>query len=101
MYSGAFDDIRGEEVAPGIAVRSDAELAAFVRRTASTTWHPAGTCAMGRGADAVVDARLRVRGIEALRVVDASIMPRIVGGNTNAPVIMIAERAADWIRGNC
>ena len=101
LYSGAFDDIRGEEVAPGIAVRSDAELAAFVRRTASTTWHPAGTCAMGRGADAVVDARLRVRGIEALRVVDASIMPRIVGGNTNAPVIMIAERAADWIRGNC
>lgn len=99
LYAQAFDDIRGEEVAPGAGARSDAELEAFVRRTASTTWHPAGTCRMGRDASAVVDATLRVRGMEALRVVDASIMPTLVSGNTNAPVIMIAEKAADLIRG--
>lgn len=99
LYASAFDDIRGEEIAPGIAHRSDAELESFVRRTASTTWHPCGTCRMGDDDMAVVDAMLRVRGVERLRVIDASIMPRIVGGNTNAPVIMIAEKAADMIRG--
>ena len=99
LYARAFDDIRGEEVAPGVGAGSAAELEAFARRTASTTWHPAGTCAMGRDEGAVVDPRLRVHGLEGLRVADASIMPTIVGGNTNAPVIMIAERAADWIRG--
>jgi choline dehydrogenase len=98
LYSPAFDDIRGEEVAPGKGLRSDAGLEAFVRRTASTTWHPAGTCKMGRDGMAVVDARLKVRGIEALRVVDASVMPTVVSGNTNAPTIMIAEKAADMIR---
>ncbi len=97
LYSKAFDDIRGEEVAPGAAVRSDADLESFVRRTASTTWHPCGTCRMGNHELAVVDSRLRVRGIESLRVVDASIMPTIVSGNTNAPTIMIAEKAADLI----
>ena len=98
LQGKAFDDIRGEEVAPGQTARSDADLEAFVRRTASTTWHPAGTCKMGLDALAVVDPGLRVRGMDGLRVVDASIMPGIVSGNTNAPTIMIAEKAADLIR---
>ena len=79
--------------------RSDADIESFIRRQADTIYHPVGTCRMGGSADDVVDAALRVHGIERLRVVDASIMPRIVGGNTNAPVIMIAEKAADMIRG--
>jgi len=98
LYAKAFDDIRGEEVAPGVKSRSDADIESFVRRTASTTWHPAGTCKMGNDEMAVVDDRLRVRGVEALRVVDASIMPTIVSGNTHAPTVMIAEKAADLIR---
>lgn len=98
LYARAFDDIRGEEVAPGTHLRRDADIGAFVRRTASTTWHPAGTCRMGNDAMAVVDAALKVHGTEALRVVDASVMPTVVSGNTNAPVIMIAEKAADLIR---
>lgn len=97
LYGKAFDDIRGQEVAPGISNRSDAELENFVRRTASTTWHPTGTCKMGQDDMAVVDAQLRVHGVEGLRVVDASIMPAVVSGNTNAPVMMIAEKAADLI----
>ena len=98
LYASAFDDIRGEEIAPGAACRSDSEIEEFVRRTASTTWHPAGTCKMGGDEMAVVDARLRVHGLQGLRVVDASIMPRIVSGNTHAPVVMIAEKAAEMIR---
>ncbi len=97
LYAQAFDDIRGAEIAPGVGLRSDADLESFVRRTASTTWHPAGTCKMGNDGTAIVDFHLRVRGIEALRVVDASIMPTVVSGNTNAPTIMIAEKAADMI----
>ncbi len=97
MYSHAFDDIRGFEVAPGVGLRSDTDLESFVRRTASTTWHPAGTCKMGNDDLAVVNSHLQVHGIEAVRIVDASIMPTVVSGNTNAPTTMIAEKAADII----
>ncbi len=80
------------------AAQSDAEIEAFIRQHADTIYHPVGSCRMGPGPMDVVDERLRVRGINGLRVVDASIMPSIVGGNTNAPVIMIAEQAARWMR---
>ena len=78
--------------------QSDAEITAFIRGQADSIYHPVGTCRMGNSANDVVDAELRVHGIERLRVVDASIMPRVVGGNTNAPTIMIAEKAADMIK---
>ena len=89
------------EVAPGPDVTSDADLDAYARATATTVYHPLGTCRMGAESDetAVVDPELRVRGVDGLRVVDASVMPDLVGGNINAPVIMIAEKAADLIRG--
>jgi len=89
--------ILGREVFPGPAVASDDELRASVRATCNTIFHPTGTCKMGTDPLAVVDPQLRVHGLEGLRVVDASILPRIIGGNTNAPVIMIAEKAADLI----
>lgn len=95
----AFAPYRAVEVAPGPAVMSDSELTEYLRRTASTVHHPVSTCRMGRDQNAVVDAELRVHGVQALRVVDASIFPSIVGGNTNAPVVMIAEKAADLILG--
>jgi choline dehydrogenase len=98
LHGRAFDDIRGAELSPGIDVRDDEALAEFVRLNASTTWHPTSTCRMGSDASAVVDPALRVNGIEGLRVADASVMPCMVSGNTNAPVIMIAEKAADLIR---
>ena len=87
------------ETFPGPAVQSDADLDAYLRATVVTAHHPTSTCAMGTGDDAVVDAELKVRGIRGLRVADASVMPLIVGGNTNAPTIMIAEKAADLILG--
>jgi choline dehydrogenase len=86
-----------EERAPGPEVESDADLLAFARGAATTVFHPTSTCRMGGDAGAVVDERLRVRGLGNLRVVDASIMPTVVSGNTNAAVIMIAEKAADMI----
>jgi 4-pyridoxate dehydrogenase len=91
----------GEEIAPGPNCRSDADIDAHIRASAITVHHPLGTCKMGRPSDAdtVVDPELRVLGVDALRVVDASVMPDLVGGNINAPVIMIAEKAADLIRG--
>lgn len=95
----AFKPFRGAEFAPGEAVRTDAEIDAWVRRTAETLYHPVGTVRMGADARAPLDAELKVRGVEGLRVVDASVMPTLVGGNTNAPTIMIAEKAADMIRG--
>jgi choline dehydrogenase len=88
-----------QELVPGAAARGGAALDAFLRSTIMTGMHPASSCAMGSGAMAVVDAQLRVRGLEGLRVVDASVMPNVVRGNTNAPVIMIAEKAADMILG--
>lgn len=96
-----LDPFRAAEIAPGPECRSDEELDAFIRATGITVHHPLGTCRMGPSSDpmAVVDPQLRVIGIEALRVVDASVMPDLVGGNINAPVIMIAEKAADLIRG--
>jgi choline dehydrogenase len=94
-----FARYRATEVAPGPAVQTDDEISDFIRSTAYTVHHQVSTCRMGRGADAVVDPELRVRGLDGLRVADASVMPTIVGGNTNAVVVMIAEKAADLIRG--
>lgn len=92
-------DVRGAELVPGEGVESDAEVEDFLRRETELLYHPAGTCRMGGDEASVVDPRLRVRGVDALRVADASVMPVITGGNTNAPTIMIGERAADLIRG--
>jgi 4-pyridoxate dehydrogenase len=99
--SDALKDFAGDEITPGAAAQSDAELDAHVRATMTTVHHPVGTCKMGGDDDAmaVVDSSLRVRGVQGLRVVDASVMPDLIGGATNAPVIMIAEKAADMIRG--
>jgi choline dehydrogenase len=97
LASPAFGDLRGSELSPGPAVQSDDEIRDFIRHKAETIYHPVGTCRMGSDQTAVVDNELRVHGIERLRVVDASIMPTLIAGNTNAPVIMIAEKAADLL----
>jgi choline dehydrogenase len=96
----AYADLRGEEMLPGAAMKSDAELAAFVRRDSDTIYHGAGTCKMGPAADpqAVVDPSLRVRGVDGLRVADGSIMPEVVNATTNAACVMIGEKAADLVR---
>ena len=86
-----------EEVDPGDKVASDEALLAYCRARGTTIYHPTSTCRMGNDPFAVVDQKLRVRGIDGLRVVDASVMPDLVSGNTNAPVIMIAEKASDMI----
>jgi choline dehydrogenase len=95
----SFARYRAREVQPGPGVQEDAALSDYIRRAAATVHHPCGSCRMGADAAAVVDAQLRVHGIEGLRVADASIFPSVVGGNTNAAVVMIAEKAADMIRG--
>ena len=94
-----FAKYEGTEVAPGPAVESDEALDAYIRETGYTVHHPVGTCRMGSDKDAVVDAELRFNGIAGLRIADGSIMPSIIGGNTNAPCVMIGERAADFILG--
>ncbi len=98
--SAPFDPWRGAELAPGAKLTTDAELDAFIAASADTVYHPVGTCRMGVAADegAVVDAKLRVHGVEGLRIVDASVMPRITSSNTAAPTIMIAEHAAMMMR---
>ena len=93
-----FDQFQGREVAPGDSIQSDAALETYIRDNCGTVYHPAGTCKMGTDSMAVVDSELRVYGVEGLRVVDASIMPTIITGHTNAPVIMIGEKAADLIK---
>jgi choline dehydrogenase len=95
----ALAAMTGAEIEPGIQHQSDAEIDAALRRIVNTAYHPTGTCKMGPDGDpmAVVDSRLRVRGVSGLRVVDASVMPDIISGNTSAPTMMIAERAARFI----
>ena len=94
-----FAPFRGEELAPGLAACSDDEIDRHVRRLTQTHYHPVGTCKMGVDASAVVDPKLRVHGIDALRVADASIMPTVPRANTNAATIMIGEKAATLIKG--
>src|ERR1051325_8423541 len=93
-----FASLAGAEITPGSGVSSDQQLAAYVRQNVETYFHPVGTCKMGTDELAVVDPQLRVRGVERLRVVDASVMPSIPRANTNAATIMIAEKAAGLIR---
>jgi choline dehydrogenase len=92
-------ELTGAELTPGAHVKSDADIDAYVRASVQLTQHPVGTCAMGTGADAVLDAELRVIGVRGLRVVDASVMPTVPGGNTNAAAIMVGEKGADLILG--
>jgi choline dehydrogenase len=88
----------GDEVAPGPAKKSDDDIRADIRTRCNTIFHPAGTCKMGSDDQAVVDAELRVRGLTGLRVADGSVMPTVVGGNPHAPIVMIAEKAAELVR---
>ena len=97
MTAPAMAPLQVAEIAPGPNANGDEEILDWVRKAAETTYHPVGTCKMGSDAMAVVDARLRVHGIEGLRIADASIMPTLTSGNTNAPSIMIGEKAADMV----
>jgi choline dehydrogenase-like flavoprotein len=95
----AFQAIAGAELLPGSQVQSDAEIDAYIRATMDTVYHPVGTCRMGKDERAVVGLDFRVQGAEGLRVVDASVFPDLTGGNINAVVMMVAEKASDVIRG--
>ena len=97
----AFDPYRGAQMKPGpdVNVDNDDELDAWIRATGETLYHPVGTCKMGNDAMAVTDEHGQVHGMQGLRVVDASLMPTLIGGNTNAPTIMMAEKISDHIRG--
>jgi choline dehydrogenase len=97
LHTAAFAPFRGTEVFPGEAVTSRQGLEEVARRKAETIYHPVGTCRMGADASSVVDCELRVRGVDGLRIADASVMPRLIGGNTNAPTIMIAEKLAELL----
>jgi choline dehydrogenase len=97
MYAPAMADMALTEIGPGPGLATNDEILDWVRQVAETTYHPVGTCKMGSDAMAVVDHQLRVRGIDGLRVADASIMPTLTSGNTNAPSIMIGEKAADMV----
>ena len=97
LNSKEFSYLKPEEFRPGPVVQTDSQLADYIKDNAQTVYHPVGTCKMGIDVEAVVDPQLKVHGVSNLRVVDASIMPKIIGGNTNAPTIMIAEKAADFI----
>lgn len=99
IHQAAFDDYRGEEIQPGIAVQTDEEIDTFVREFVESAYHPSCSCKMGTDDLAVVDPDTKVHGLDGLRVVDSSIFPTIPNGNLNAPTIMVAERAADLIRG--
>ena len=98
MAAPALAPFAPHELKPGAHLTSDEELAHAAGDLGTTIFHPVGTCKMGRDPMAVVDAQLRVRGVHNLRVVDASIMPTITSGNTNAPTVMIAEKGAEFIR---
>ncbi|MEG4805680.1 GMC family oxidoreductase N-terminal domain-containing protein [Microcoleus sp. ARI1-B5] len=98
FQTSAFDEFRGREVAPGADVQSDAAIEIYVRENCGTVFHPIGTCKMGTDSMAVVDSELRVYGVKGLRVVDASVMPTLITGHTNASAIMIGEKAADLIK---
>ena len=97
MTAPAMSPFQVSEIVPGADRTTDDEILDWVKKAAETTYHPVGTCKMGSDPMAVVDAQLRVHGISGLRVVDASIMPTITSGNTNAPSYMIGERAAQFI----
>lgn len=97
MAASPLKEVTGEEIAPGSQLQTDEELLGWIRQTAETTYHPVGTCKMGSDAMAVVDQELRVHGIQGLRIADASIMPTLTSGNTNAPSIMIGEKCADMV----
>ena len=97
--SASLATVIGQELRPGVAVESDEDILAYIQQHGTTAFHPVGTCKMGNDDLAVVDDRLRVHGVSNLRVVDASIMPTLISGNTNAATIMIAEKGADLILG--
>lgn len=99
LQASDFSRYHASEYLPGARATSDADIESFIRSTAVTVHHPAGTCQMGIGPEAVVDGELRVKGVQSLRVADASVFPILMGGNTNAPTVMVAERAVDFILG--